>query len=210
MGRRKKDETAKLETEKSKNETADSGNAENVGATETNANQEEFRDIMSAYEPELVNNGGGDGKEPPEVVTENADEEFIPKRERKKRESKEEKKTREESERRLKIPGYMVNKVTNRIYVGVISWLDNKFSKHPIPAEMLYMDDDEMKEEENVAMAEDFIKALNLTGNPILLYLAGMAAFSVGQYMMIRNMVNAEMKNRARQEHENKTKQEQK
>jgi len=203
MGRLSNKEKLKREKEKLESNTgtentetiSDSESFANVAESirtdvNTGQNEKEIGEIMSAFSEEKKS------FEPENLTaTENADEDFIPKRERKKRETKEDKKAREEkTERQFKLPGRLVNRMTNRLVGGIIVSVDGWISKTPVPAEFVYLSEEELNDEDNVAMAEEFIKALKLSENPILLYCGVMIGGIVTNYMMIKSMMAAAAK----------------
>jgi len=192
MGRRKKSfnnekETLETNSETENKETGTDSESPTITVItddDTNKNEKEIGNVMSAFSSEKSN------FEPEVAQTESADEDFIPPRQRKKRETKEEKKAREEkTERVFKLPGRLVNRMSNRIVGGIIVSVDGWISKNPVPPEFVYLSEEELNDEDNVAMAEEFIKALKLSENPILLYCGVMIGGIVTNYMMIKSMM---------------------
>lgn len=192
MGRKKKiisNENKKLEIDSKAESTQTNVNSEkssdvtgNMGAT--SEIEKEIEEIMQPFSEE-----NSEVKFTPEseiVTPENGDADFIPKRERKKRETKKEK---EEKERVFKLPGKLVNRATNRLMAGIVVTIDGWVSKNPIPVEYIMMPEEDMNDEDTVAMAEEFIKALNLSGNPIAMYLGVMGAGILTNLMLIKSMM---------------------
>lgn len=189
--RRKRNETKKTVEANTKTESAQTetniGNDTNAGefGSGDSETEKEIAEIMKPFEEPAEHSF-----QPETSPTETADDEFIPRRERKKRETKEEKKAREaQTERTFKLPGRLVNRVTNRLIGGIIVTVDGWISKTPVPAEYIYLDENELNDEDNVAMAEEFIKALKLTENPIAMYLASMGGLLITNYMMIKSLM---------------------